>query len=192
VALLRRSPPDLVLTDLSMPGLDGFEVLVRMRRDPRLRDVPAIVVTGRDEVASAAACIEQGAEDYVVKPYNPTLLQARIRASLERRSLRLQEHELTRRLEEYALELEQALRSTQGGAGTAASRALSDLGRITARTGGVRIEVKPGPRGRPAVALDAPGLPAAEVDAVRARIEAALGAGDSGTSAGPGAAPPPS
>jgi CheY-like chemotaxis protein len=110
VAHLRRDPPDLVITDLSMPGLNGREVLSRMKGDPRLRDIPAIVVTANDDVGEAASCIEEGAEDYVLKPYNAILLQARIRASLERRRLRLKERELSRRVEEYALELEQALR----------------------------------------------------------------------------------
>ena len=110
VALLRRDPFDLVLTDLDMPGLDGREVLARVKRDPRLSEVPVIVVTGNEDVDEAAACIEAGAEDYVVKPYNPVLLRARLRASLERRRLRAQEREMARKLEEYALELEQAVK----------------------------------------------------------------------------------
>ncbi len=117
VAHLRRDPPDLVLTDLTMPGLGGREVLARMKGDPRLRDIPAIVVTGNDDVGEAVACIEAGAEDYVLKPYNAVLLRARIQSCLERRRLRLQEREMARRLEEYALELEEALRRAEAGVG---------------------------------------------------------------------------
>lgn len=82
---------DLVLLDIVMPDLDGFQTLEFMKADPRLRHVPVIMLTALDDVASTVRCIEAGAEDYVPKPFNPTLLRARITASLDKKRLRDQE-----------------------------------------------------------------------------------------------------
>jgi adenylate cyclase len=82
---------DLVLLDILMPDLDGFQTLEFMKADPRLRHVPVIMLTALDDVASTVRCIEAGAEDYVPKPFNPTVLRARISASLEKKRLRDQE-----------------------------------------------------------------------------------------------------
>lgn len=82
---------DLVLLDILMPDLDGFQTLEFMKADPRLRHVPVIMLTALDDVASTVRCIEAGAEDYVPKPFNPTILRARISASLEKKRLRDQE-----------------------------------------------------------------------------------------------------
>ncbi len=89
--ILRASPFDLVLLDLIMPGMDGDEVLEIMKHDPALHDVPVIIVSSMDEVDAVARCILLGAEDYLPKPFNPVLLQARIGAALEKRRLRDQE-----------------------------------------------------------------------------------------------------
>ena len=86
--LAARQPPDLVLTDLRMPVLDGFELLARLKGGEQTRDVPVIVVSGVDDLQSVVRCIEQGAEDHVTKPFEAVLLQARIRASLERKRMR--------------------------------------------------------------------------------------------------------
>jgi class 3 adenylate cyclase len=82
---------DLVLLDILMPDLDGFQTLEFMKADPRLRHIPAIMLTALDDVESTVRCIEAGAEDYVPKPFNPTVLRARITASLEKKRLRDQE-----------------------------------------------------------------------------------------------------
>jgi CheY-like chemotaxis protein len=178
LAHLRRDPPDLVLLDLAMPGLDGREVLARMRREPRLREVPVIVVTGNDDVADAAYCIEAGAEDYVVKPYNAVLLQARMRASLDRRRLRLQEQELVHRVEAYALELEQALRhATDHGTGAPAEGDAGGLRRILEGAGSLTLRARRTDRGTVEVALEAPGLPDWEAAALRTRLESLLAGG---------------
>jgi len=155
-----------------MPGLNGHEVLLRLKRDPRTRDIPAIVVTGNDDVGEAASCIEDGAEDYVLKPYNLVLLRARIHACLERRRLRLQEQELARRIEEYALELEQAARGTGAGGGGEV-RVLKEIARAP---GPVTVRVTRGADGTPQVELEAPSLPAEDIEALRARLRAALSA----------------
>ena len=86
--LLRARPFDLVLLDVMMPGLNGYEVLERMRADSRLRHIPVIMISALDEIESVIRCIELGAEDYLSKPFNPTLLRARVGASLEKKRLR--------------------------------------------------------------------------------------------------------
>ncbi len=86
--LLGARPFDLVLLDVMMPGLNGYEVLERMRADNRLRHIPVIMISALDEIESVIRCIELGAEDYLSKPFNPTLLRARVGASLEKKRLR--------------------------------------------------------------------------------------------------------
>jgi adenylate cyclase len=74
---------DLVLLDLMMPGMSGYEVLARMKKDESLRNLPVIMISALDEVDSVVRCIEAGAGDYLHKPINPTLLKARIKSGLE-------------------------------------------------------------------------------------------------------------
>ena len=88
---LKESNFDLVLLDILMPDLDGFQTLEFMKADPRLRHIPVIMLTALDDVDSNVRCIEAGAEDYVPKPFNPVILRARITASLEKKRLRDQE-----------------------------------------------------------------------------------------------------
>jgi len=78
---------DLVLLDLMMPGISGFEVLCRLKLDVGTRHVPIIMISALDELDSTVRCIEAGAEDYLPKPFNPVLLRARIGACLERKRL---------------------------------------------------------------------------------------------------------
>jgi CheY-like chemotaxis protein len=82
---------DLVLLDVMMPELDGYETLHQLKADQNLRDIPVIMISALDEVESVARCIEHGAEDYLPKPFNPVLLRARIGACLEKKRLRDQE-----------------------------------------------------------------------------------------------------
>ena len=91
--LLRNEPIDLVLLDVMMPEMDGYEVLKRMKADKDLRHLPVIMVSAQTELDRVVKCIEMGAEDYLPKPFNPTLLQARVGASLEKKRLREQEHQ---------------------------------------------------------------------------------------------------
>lgn len=109
---------DLVLLDIMMPGMDGREVLRRIKTDESLRHLPVIMVSALDHLASVVACIERGAEDYLPKPFDPVLLRARINASLERKRLRDAEQEafvaLRESQEKLAAELAEAAAYVQG------------------------------------------------------------------------------
>ncbi len=88
---LQAEPFDLVLLDVQMPEMDGYQVLEQLKADPRLRDIPVIMISAVDELESVVKCIELGAQDYLPKPFNPVLLRARLTACLERKWLRDQE-----------------------------------------------------------------------------------------------------
>jgi adenylate cyclase len=88
LALVAEREFDLVLLDLIMPEMSGFEVLRRLKATEGTKDIPVIVISALDEIDSIVRCIEAGAEDYLSKPFNPTLLQARVGASLEKKWLR--------------------------------------------------------------------------------------------------------
>jgi adenylate cyclase len=85
--LLSSKPFDLVLLDIMMPNINGYEVLEKMKAEEKLRHIPVIMISAVDEIDSVVRCIELGAEDYLPKPFNPTLLRARVGASLERKRL---------------------------------------------------------------------------------------------------------
>ncbi|HEX5272333.1 MAG TPA: response regulator, partial [Gemmataceae bacterium] len=82
---------DLILLDVMMPEVDGFEVLGRVKADPALCELPVLMISALDEVQSVARCIERGAEDYLPKPFDRVLLRARVGACLEKRRLRERE-----------------------------------------------------------------------------------------------------
>jgi sigma-B regulation protein RsbU (phosphoserine phosphatase) len=103
--LAAANPPDLILLDIMMPGLSGYDVLERLRADPRLRHIPVIMISAVDEIESVIRCIELGAEDYLPKPFNPTLLRTRVGASLEKKRLR---DDIVRHLDQIENELKQA------------------------------------------------------------------------------------
>jgi adenylate cyclase len=92
--LLRRQRFDLLLLDVLMPELDGYEVLAELKNDAHLREIPVVMTSALDEIDSVVKCLEMGAEDYLTKPINPVLLNARISASLEKKRLRDQQREL--------------------------------------------------------------------------------------------------
>jgi adenylate cyclase len=94
---LRQRRVDLVLLDIEMPEMDGYQALEALAADPDLRHVPVVMMSSVEEVDSVARCIEMGAEDYLFKPVNPVLLRARIGSSLEKKRLRDQQRELFRK-----------------------------------------------------------------------------------------------
>lgn len=109
LALLQAQPFDLVLLDILMPELDGFQVLERIKADPALRHLPVIVISSLDDTDSVVQCIQMGAEDYLTHPFDPILLRARIEASLEKKRLRDREMDYLRqvaRLTDVTLDLE--------------------------------------------------------------------------------------
>jgi class 3 adenylate cyclase len=83
--LLGRESFDIVLLDLMMPEINGYELLVRLKADPRTSDIPVLMISGLHETDSVIRCIEAGADDYLEKPVNPVLLRARLGACLERK-----------------------------------------------------------------------------------------------------------
>jgi class 3 adenylate cyclase len=97
LAMLRAGPYDMVLLDIEMPEMDGYQVLEQLLNDVDLRSIPVIVTSALEEMDAVVRCIELGAEDYLNKPLNPVLLRARVNASLEKKRLRDQQRELIRR-----------------------------------------------------------------------------------------------
>lgn len=90
---------DLVLLDIMMPGIDGYEVLRRLQADPARRHVPVIMISAVEEMESVVRCLELGATDYLPKPFNTVLLKARVNATLEKKRLRDRERLYARSLE---------------------------------------------------------------------------------------------
>ena len=91
---------DLVLLDILMPEVDGYQVLEALKQDPETRDIPVIMISALDDLSSVVRCIERGAEDHLPKPFDPVLLRARINASLEKKRLRDTELEYLERVKE--------------------------------------------------------------------------------------------
>ena len=84
--MIRENRPDLILLDLFMPDMNGFDVLREMNKDEDLRAVPVIIITGLNDKSAAVKCIEAGAFDLLIKPVNPSMLGARVTACLQRKS----------------------------------------------------------------------------------------------------------
>jgi len=93
---LRAGSFDLVLLDIEMPEMNGYQVLETCLQEPELRDIPIIMTSSLDEIDSVVKCVELGAEDYLNKPVNPILLRARVNASLEKKRLRDEQRKLFR------------------------------------------------------------------------------------------------
>lgn len=86
LSIAKQRLPDLILLDLMIPGLDGFEVCKELKRNPETRNIPVIMLTARGEEVDRIVGLELGAEDYVVKPFSPRELMLRVRALLRRSS----------------------------------------------------------------------------------------------------------
>jgi signal transduction histidine kinase len=141
LAMLAAGEYDAVLLDIVMPGLDGFQVLERIKNDGKLRDIPVIVISAVDEVDSAVRCIETGAEDYLPKPFSPVLLRARLNASLQKKRLRdlerayLQQEVTLRQSEKLATlgRLSAGMAHELNNPAAAAQRGARQLGQTVAR-----------------------------------------------------------
>lgn len=98
LAVLAGQPFDVILLDLMMPEMDGYEVLSRLKADPLTQRLPVIMISAQDQMDSIVRCIELGAADYLPKPFNPTLLRARVGASLREKRARDREARHTKEL----------------------------------------------------------------------------------------------
>ena len=105
--MMQNQAFDLVLLDIEMPEMNGYEVLEQLNANPRWRDIPVIMISAVDEIDSVVKCIEMGAADYLNKPFNPVLLKALVNASLGKKRLLDKQRELFRKFatDEVAEEL---------------------------------------------------------------------------------------
>ena len=122
LSTLEKQECDLVLLDIRMPDMDGYQVLEYMKNDSRLCQIPVIMISALDDMESVVRCIENGAEDYMVKPFNHTILKARINACLERKLLHDKENQYQGQIEKFNLDLQDRV-SKQVSEITAAQRA---------------------------------------------------------------------
>lgn len=90
---------DMILLDIMMPEMDGYQVLAYIKEDPSLRHIPVIMISAMNEMDNVVTCVQMGAEDYLAKPFNPVLLQARVGACLEKKLYRDQEQRYLQQLE---------------------------------------------------------------------------------------------
>ncbi len=106
--MVRSRTFDLVLLDIMMPEMDGYETLRQLKADPGLRHIPVIMISALNELDSVVRCIEMGAEDYLSKPFNPTLLKARVGACLDKKRGHDRERRLFAQLQENYGRLQEA------------------------------------------------------------------------------------
>ena len=96
---VKKAPYDLILLDVIMPGVDGFQVLEQLKSDDQYKHIPVLMISALDEIDGVVRCITMGAEDFIQKPFNQIILNAKISASLERKRLRDREHAFMERLQ---------------------------------------------------------------------------------------------
>lgn len=101
LAEMRRRSVDIVLLDIMMPVMGGYEVLEQMRADPSLQHIPVVVISGLDDMDSVVRCLEHGAEDYLLKPFNQVVLRARVKAGLYKKRQHDQELAYRQQIEDY-------------------------------------------------------------------------------------------
>ncbi len=97
--MIQKDRFDLVLLDVMMPEMNGYQVLIHIKSDISLKNIPVIMISALGEMDSVVQCIEMGAEDYLPKPFNPVLLKARINACLEKKRLRDMEQHYAKSME---------------------------------------------------------------------------------------------
>jgi adenylate cyclase len=111
IALLENEKFSLVLLDLMMPDLNGDEVLKIIKGNPNTRDIPVVMISADSDTEKVSKCIELGAEDYMPKPFNPTILRARIGAALRQQSLRALQNEYVSKMEQAKKDSDSLLRN---------------------------------------------------------------------------------
>jgi DNA-binding response OmpR family regulator len=114
LSLLNSERFNLILLDMIMPDLNGDEVLKSIKNNPDTRDIPVVMISADTDTEKVAKCIELGADDYLPKPFNPTILRARVGAALRRESLRASETRLLNDLNKLNQQLEQRVADQVG------------------------------------------------------------------------------
>lgn len=109
LSLIRKKTPDLVLLDIMMPQMDGYQTLERIKAEHK--SLPVIMISALDEIDSVVRCIEMGADDYLVKPFDFTLLKARIFSCLEKKFFHDREVQYQNQIEDYNQTLEERVKS---------------------------------------------------------------------------------
>ncbi|MBN1504396.1 MAG: response regulator transcription factor [Candidatus Eisenbacteria bacterium] len=103
LAASKSQVPDLVILDVMLPGIDGFDVCKSLKHEPRTANIPVIILTARDQEGDIVAGLELGADDYVTKPFSPRVLLARVKAALRRRSRPPEAHTAVLRLRDIVI-----------------------------------------------------------------------------------------
>jgi len=132
--LLSTIDVDLVLLDILMPGMTGIQVLERRAQDPKLREIPFIVISAFNELDTVVQCIELGADDYLSKPYDLSILRARVGAAIERKQLRDRQTLHVETIERQAHLLELANVELRGLNAELESRVLARTAELEARS----------------------------------------------------------
>ena len=83
-----QRPCDLIVLDILMPGMDGYDVVAALKADPALREIPVVMISSIDDMSGIVKSVKLGAEDYIFKPFDEVLLKARVDGCLERKRLR--------------------------------------------------------------------------------------------------------
>ena len=119
LALVRQAPPDLILLDVMMPEMDGYEVCDLLKHAPETREIPVIFVTAKNDAESETRALNGGAVDFITKPVNIAVARARVQTQLafqaQKHALQRLNDELEQRVEERTLALKEALRQAQVG-----------------------------------------------------------------------------
>ncbi len=106
LALIKDHPPDLILLDMKMPIMDGYETLDQLKSDSKFLHIPVIMISAYGELENVIPCIKRGAVDYLTKPFESVLLEARIESALSLKKLRDHEEEYRKKIENYSIQLE--------------------------------------------------------------------------------------
>lgn len=108
VARVRENPPDLILLDLLMPLMDGDEACRQIKSDPNTATIPILMVSAQDDEQRIVACLDAGAQDYITKPFNPRIVEARVRSALRAKRYEDRQRTLLAQLESSQRELRRA------------------------------------------------------------------------------------
>lgn len=122
LSLAHKTPPDIILLDLMMPEMDGFEALRHLKADPNLKHIPVIVISSQADDSDIVQCLDAGADDHISKPVNPVILTARLESSIQRKRWIDQTNAYRKLIESYNLRLEDRVKGqvreiTQGHLG---------------------------------------------------------------------------